>query len=166
MGSYKEVWGDLINMAENGEFDVIAHGCNCFCAMSAGIAPQMAVAFGCNKFPLEDKSTSGDVNKLGQIDWKLLNMVGLFYTGGHDLVVVNLYSQYRPKVSEKPLDYEALTLGFRKMNFLFHGRRIGLPKIGAGLAGGDWNIIRGIIQSEFKDCEVTVVKWKGPIIDI
>lgn len=29
---------DLIDLAKNGNFDVIIHGCNCFCTMGAGIA--------------------------------------------------------------------------------------------------------------------------------
>jgi O-acetyl-ADP-ribose deacetylase (regulator of RNase III) len=37
----KYVDGDLIKLALKGEFDVIVHGCNCFCQMGAGIAPQM-----------------------------------------------------------------------------------------------------------------------------
>jgi O-acetyl-ADP-ribose deacetylase (regulator of RNase III) len=165
MESYNEVWGDLIDMAYEGHFDVIGHGCNCFCAMSAGIAPQMATAFGCNLYPLEDKSTAGDINKLGQIEWRVRTIaVGKseFDILDHDLAVVNIYSQYRPKVSEKPLDYEALTLGLRKMNHVFSGKSIGLPMIGAGLAGGDWNRIKRIIQDELKDCYVTVVRWTGP----
>jgi O-acetyl-ADP-ribose deacetylase (regulator of RNase III) len=62
----------------------------------------------------------------------------------------------------KPLDYEALTLGLRKMNFLFAGKKIGLPKIGAGLAGGDWSRIKEIIQTELNDCDVTVINYSGP----
>ena len=34
----KLIKGDLIQLAKNGEFDVIIHGCNCFCTMGAGIA--------------------------------------------------------------------------------------------------------------------------------
>ena len=30
--------GDLIEMAVCGDFNLIAHGCNCFCTMGAGIA--------------------------------------------------------------------------------------------------------------------------------
>jgi O-acetyl-ADP-ribose deacetylase (regulator of RNase III) len=165
MGNYKEVFGDLIELAKRGQFDVIGHGCNCFCAMSAGIAPQMATAFGCNQFPMEDKSTSGDINKLGQIDWKVLTIAvgnGDFDVLDHDLAVVNIYSQYIPKVALKPLDYEALTLGLRKINYIFKGKRVGLPLIGAGLAGGEWSRIKEIIQTELKDCEITIVKWSGP----
>jgi O-acetyl-ADP-ribose deacetylase (regulator of RNase III) len=48
----------------------------------------------------------------------------------------------------------------RKINHQFKGKKIGFPQIGAGLASGDWNRIKTIIQTELKDCEVTVVIYK------
>lgn len=173
MGNYKEIEGNLITLAQEGFFDVITHGCNCHCTMGAGIAPQMAKAFGCDKFPLEDKKYKGDINKLGQIDWKMLkavetetktmwmdlNWVDDDEVSPKTLSVVNSYTQYDfhgPKL----LDYEALTLCLRKMNKVFKGFHVGLPQIGAGLAKGDWNTIKQIIQTELKDCDVTVVIYK------
>jgi O-acetyl-ADP-ribose deacetylase (regulator of RNase III) len=164
--AYREVIGNLITMAQQGKFQVITHGCNCFSTMGAGIAPQMAKAFGCDKFPLEiGMGKRGDYNKLGQIDWKVNT-----YTGGtdefnffeFDLAVVNSYTQYgfglnHEGGSARPLDYDALRLCMRKINHQFKGRHVGLPKIGAKLAGGDWEIIKVIIQEELKDCKVTVV---------
>ena len=43
-----EIKGDLIELAKAGEFDVIAHGCNCFNAQKSGIARQMAEEFQTN----------------------------------------------------------------------------------------------------------------------
>lgn len=152
---YKEVEGNLITLAKQGAFDVITHGCNCMCNMGAGIAPQMDKAFGCSMYPLEHPATMGDINKLGQIDSRVFKV-----NGDKPLVVVNSYSQYVPSVRLKPLDYEALTLCLRKINFKFKGKHIGLPKIGAGLAGGDWDRIKEIIKTELCDCDVTVVIYK------
>jgi O-acetyl-ADP-ribose deacetylase (regulator of RNase III) len=45
----------------------------------------------------------------------------------------------------------------RKINHVFKDNHIGLPQIGCGLAGGDWEIVKKIIQDEFADCNVTVV---------
>ena len=39
----------------------------------------------------------------------------------------------------------------------YTGKRIGLPKIGAGLAGGDWNVIQKIIEEELPGENVTIV---------
>ena len=150
--NYNKISGDLIDLAKKGHFDVIAHGCNCFCTMGAGIAPQMADAFGCNKFPLEDEKYSGLESKLGKIDYKTLNI------NGKDLTVVNAYTQYG--FGGKPFDYDAFENITKEMNVVFKGKHIGLPRIGAGLAGGDWNKISEIINNNLKDCYVTVVSYK------
>ena len=49
------------------------------------------------------------------------------------------------------------------MNWLkknYSGKKIGLPKIGAGLAKGDWNIIESIIVEELKDENLTIVLFE------
>ena len=153
--AYREKMGDLISLSKAGEFDVVAHGNNCFCNMGAGIAVAMAKEFGCNSYPLEDPKTKGDINKLGQIEVRPYQIPKVGY-----VMVVNAYTQYSPGKHLKPFDYEAMALCMRKMNHTFKGKRIGLPMIGAGLAGGDWDRIKKIIQTELSDCDVTVVIYK------
>lgn len=175
MIKYNIVEGDLIQLAKEGAFDVIAHGCNCFCRMKRGIAPQMASAFACDRFMGERPFLAGDINKLGTID---IGHTYIAYEGGdikvYDtpvnkswqdsgyklLKVVNAYTQYQWSTKTKPFDYDAFTLCMRKMNHIFKGLHIGLPQIGSHLAGGDWETIEGIILGELKDCEVTVVVYK------
>lgn len=153
--AYKEINGDLINLAKEGMFDVITHGCNCFSNMGAGIAVPMKNNFRCSSFPMERPETAGDFNKLGQIEGRPINI-----GPGKTVMVVNSYTQFVPNARMKPLDYEALTLCMRKINHTYKGKHIGLPKIGAGLAGGDWERIREIIQRELVDCEITVVLFE------
>jgi O-acetyl-ADP-ribose deacetylase (regulator of RNase III) len=167
--NYNEVNGDLIHLAKKGTFDVIAHGSNCMSAMGAGIAVPLKNEFGCDKFPMELQGPS--IEKLGCIDYKDIIVVPVMREltingitrespdyGGITVTVVNAYTQYYyGRMNGMPLDYEALTLCMRKINSVFKGKHIGLPKIGAGLAGGDWNRIKQIIQTELKDCKVTVV---------
>jgi O-acetyl-ADP-ribose deacetylase (regulator of RNase III) len=167
---YSEIHGDLITLANAGTFEVITHGCNCHCTMGAGIAPQMAKAFSCDTFDMEDEEHKGDINKLGTIDYELLyfsNWDKKFQKYPDDgdqilykLYVVNSYTQYNYGTDSRPLDYDALALCLRKINFTFKGKHIGLPQIGAGLAGGNWNIIQSIIKHELRDCKVTVVIYK------
>ena len=160
---YKEIEGDLIELALSGHFDVIAHGCNCFCTMGAGIAPQMVKAFGCDKFKMEGIEYKGDINKLGCIDYGIYE--GFDLKSEYILTIVNAYTQYgfgrnHSNGTQTPLDYEALVLSMRKINYQFKGMHIGLPQIGCGLAGGDWNRVKTIIQNELKDCDVTIVIFK------
>ena len=147
----KYVDGDLLELAKNKEFDVIGHGCNCFCTMGAGIAPQIK-----NNYPeayIADCATpNGDKAKLGTIS----------HTVGITPTVVNIYSQYGfngRKHGDVDLDYEALRSGLKLMKDKFSGKKFGLPMIGAGLAGGDWNIIEKIIEEVFRGEYVTVVKY-------
>ena len=166
--SYKEINGDLIKLALDRKFDVIAHGCNCFCTMGAGIAPKMAKVFGCDKFGYEDKCFKGFINKLGSIDYRSFvfteNELKIEkYIENSDLTVVNAYTQYSYGKNhkdgvDKPLDYEALTLCLRKINNVFKGKHIGLPGlIGCELAGGKEEVVKEIIKKELKDCDVTIV---------
>lgn len=159
--TYKEIEGDLIELALAGSFDVIAHGCNCFCTQGAGIAKQMSNIFGTN---IIDNEYEEDMinnmlewhssEKLGNIDWFNPARDLKVTICPENLTVVNAYTQYKPGAN---LDYEALTLCLRKMNYAFNNNHIGLPQIGAGIAGGDWEKIKTIIQQELKDCDVTVV---------
>lgn len=139
--------GNLIDLAEQGRFDVIVHGCNCFHTMGAGIAKEIAT-----RYPLvlevDKKYTqNGDKSKLG----------GYTYTGvtspqGGYFIIINAYTQHRygrPKNELEPLlDYGAVKSVFKLLKTEFGDKRIGYPKIGAGLAGGDWNIISTIIEQE------------------
>lgn len=174
---YNEVDGDLIELAKEGTFDVIVQGNNCFNTQGSGLAPQMVKAFRTDTFKMESPIYKGDINKLGTIDYRRVYLkTGTWsafevtetdecFKPKPNVVVVNAYTQYnygayRKGGSEKPVDYDAITMVMRKINHIFKGKHIGLPRIGAGLAGGDWSIIKGIIQKELKDCEVTVVNYK------
>jgi len=145
----KEVEGDLIALAEQGEFDVIVHGCNCFTTMGAGIAKQIR-----EKYP--DAYTADYLTEAG--DYKKLGNYTAFDTG--NFTIVNAYTQYGYNPATKPVDYNAIRAVFKRIATDFAGKRIGYPKIGAGLAGGDWNIISKIIDEELANEDHTLVVFK------
>ncbi len=167
MSGYQEIHGDLIQLALDGKFDVIAHGVNCFCRQKSGLAPQMVRAFDTDKFYWENPKYAGDINKLGVIDYSMIMVKDRqIWTGStnaegvRNLTVVNCYSQFNyGKNTEPNINYQALQLCFQKMNHVFAGKHIGLPLIGAGLAGGSWSIISKLIYAEFVDCQVTIVHY-------
>lgn len=153
MKQIKEVEGDLISLFQKGEFDVIVHGCNCQNVMGAGIAksladiyPELVKVDNLYQIPVGDIHRLGNYSKLRVGD----NPVTCQY-------IVNAYTQFNPG---KDLDYNALELVLKKINFQFKPERIGLPLIGCGLAGGNWNVVKKIIQRQLKDCDVTVVHYK------
>jgi len=147
---YKEVDGDLLKLAKEGHFDFIAHGCNCFCTMQAGIAKSIKEQYP-SAYLTDLRTEKGDIKKLGNYSETKIN--GSF-------TILNCYTQFHYDSTKKPLDYEAFILCMRKINYKFSYFKIGLPLIGTGLAGGDWKRIKEIIQKELKDMDVTVVKFK------
>ena len=138
----KEIEGDLIKMAREGHFDIIIHGANCFCKMKRGIAKQVAEEIP-DAVRADNLTIVADINKLGNFTVGIIND----YNNKPISKIYNCYSQYNYDSSSKPIDYEALTLCLRKINFNNKGKKIGVPLIGAGLAGGNWTIIKKIIET-------------------
>ena len=141
--------GNLIEALRDGEVEYLVHQCNCFCAMGAGIALQLA-----KRWPevreADNRTARGDKNKMGTF--------GLVPVG-HQKVVVNLYGQYGASASEIQTDYTSLREGLQRFNNLMwtiheHRPVVGIPLIGAGLGGGDWGVISKIIEEELIGCDV------------
>ena len=147
-----EINGDLIKLAKEGHFDVIIHGANCFCRMGSGIAKQVAAEIP-SAVDADNKTLPGDIRKLG-------NYTEAMVPGNYVCYILNCYTQFRYGTDQIQFDYEAFTLCLRKINFRFKGKTIGLPLIGAGLAGGDWNKIKNIIKKELNAMDVIIVHFK------
>lgn len=151
----KIIKGDLIQLAIAGQFDVIVHGCNCFCTMGKGIALTIKQQFP-TVYTTDLATIKGDKAKLGTISFTDVKV------NGTSLIVVNGYTQYHWKGADGKADYAAIRQVFTVIKQQFSGLRIGYPAIGAGLAGGDWQIISAIIEEELSGEDHTfVVFFKG-----
>lgn len=142
--------GDLLRLVLEGRFDVIAHGCNCQCQMGKGIALSIR-----KQFPEAyeaDLKTSIGAEKLGTISSAKI------VRGDREFVVVNAYTQVHWRGVGVKVDYEAIRACMRHIKQSFGGQRIAYPKIGAGLAGGDWSIIKTIIETELNGENHTLVE--------
>ena len=58
-------------------------------------------------------------------------------------------------------DYAAIRAAMQQVKAQFAGKRIGYPKIGAGLAGGDWATIAQIIDEELAGEQHTLVLYQA-----
>jgi len=147
----KIVSGDLVKLALEGRFQVVIHGCNCFCTMGAGIAKTIS-----NVFPeahAADLATEkGSRAKLGSYSLATVER------GGRALTIVNGYTQYQWR-GPRNADYDAVRAVMRRVKQEFSGCSIGYPRIGAGLAGGDWSIIALIIDEELAGEDHTLVEY-------
>jgi O-acetyl-ADP-ribose deacetylase (regulator of RNase III) len=137
----KIIRGDLIELAKAGEFDIIVQGCNCQCRMGRGIALAIKQQFP-EAVAADMQTVTGDRAKLGNVTTAKIDR------DGYNFTIVNGYTQFHWQGEGVLADYDAIRSVFRRVKTQFSGQRIGYPKLGAGLARGDWAIISQIITEE------------------
>jgi O-acetyl-ADP-ribose deacetylase (regulator of RNase III) len=135
--------GDLLQIALEGELDVIVHGQNCHNDWGMGIVTQIRVIFP-EAYVADQVTPKSDPAKLGTISFATVERFG------HPITIVNGYTQFNFKASKGVVlaEYDAIRRVFAAVREQFSGKRIGYSKIGAGLAKGDWPIISKIIMEE------------------
>ena len=142
--------GNLINMAEQGKFNVIVQGCNCFNTMGGGIAKEIR-----QRYPaaasIDIDTVRGDYNKLG--NWTEYDT--------DKFVIVNAYTQYNMSTGEDVFEYTAFALILQKLLHTYGSKAMGFPFIGMGLAGGDKDRIMAMLEQFATD-----VRGAGGIVTL
>ena len=150
----KIITGDIVKQAQ--DFDVIVHGCNCFNNMGGGLAKQIKRTFP-EAYKVDCQTIRGDKKKLGNFSSCVIKL------NNTEITIINAYTQYYykyiSKKEEKLVNYDALRNVFRQIKIHYSGKKIAYPLIGAGLAGGDWEIISKIINEELINEDHTLVKY-------
>lgn len=137
---------DLLESFEHGDLDAMVHGCNCFHLMGAGIAGAISKRFP-DAYKADKMTNHGDWEKLGSYS-------KYDYTFG---TLINAYTQFNPgSVRPKQQLYDNIKKAFETINRDFAGKLIGIPKIGAGIAGGDWDVIAKIINEATPNTKIIV----------
>lgn len=140
----KYVQGDLFKAPE----DILAHGCNCSGGFGSGVAAGMA-----HNHP---KSRDQYMHKHRYEGWQLGD-VKFVSSGTKWIANCGTQQDYLPR-GILHADYPAIqkcmiqVRDFAKDNNL----SIAIPKIGCGLAGGNWEVVSVILQDVFSDYDVTV----------
>ncbi len=134
---------------------VIAHVVNNKGGFGKGFA--LAVA---NKYPeVKKQYLSWYKESLSEDNLNFYLGRNQFVTVSRELTICNMLAQNGYKSTDNPvsLDYKALEdcLSFVNKHVRLH-ISIWMPKIGSGLAGGNWNKIEDIINLTLKDREVVI----------
>lgn len=156
--------GDLVQALKSGEVSSIGHQANCFCTMNSGVAKAIRLEFP-QAYEADCFTEKGDKNKLGT-----LTAAEHERADGSVGIIYNLYGQYNYGYDAKGYtNYEALRGALLNMRIDLDGavgvngedwKKVGFPKIGAGLGGGDWDTIARIIEEVFTDYDVTIYTLK------
>lgn len=161
-----EIKGDLLEEFRKGTVNIIGHQANCHCVMGSGIAKQIREQFPEAFYADKDTETyyPSPESKLGESSYEEVDAG----------VIFNLYGQfnYLPRVRQTNYEalYKSLDGMFRFIDREFKKGRwnnktpptFGFPKLmGCGLAGGDWRIVRPMIDVIFEGSgyDVYIVEW-------
>lgn len=150
----KEFVGDVLKSDER----IVLHQVNCKGVMGAGIAKQIK-----EKYP----EVYADYREFCLANNAMLRGMPLLGTiqdvdCWDGRTIVNLFAQDGYGYNNCQTNYEALKQCLQKVNDVCYGMTVAVPyKMSCELAGGDWNIVRKMIEDTLVDCEVHIYKLEG-----
>lgn len=137
------VKGDLLKAPVNH----IIHGCNSHGVMGSGVAKAIR-----EMYPQAYQDYNDTYNSYGLQLGDIIISVQPNKQVVHNAITQQDYGRDNTRVY---VSYWAIAEVFRKINS-WGIREIAMPKIGAGLANGDWNVISAIIENTLIDTKPIV----------
>jgi len=154
--SINYIKGDATNPIGNDK-KLIVHICNDIGAWGKGFVLAISKKWKKPEQQYREWFKSKEQFELGEVQFVNINS---------DLSIANMIGQHQIKRlrGQIPIRYEAVEKCLSKVADYSKGNNfsVHMPRIGCGLAGGDWNIIEQIIQKELidKNIKVTVYDFK------
>ena len=126
--------GDLFQCSET----IICHGCNARGKMGSGVAKIIR-----ERFPEAYHYYTHEHQEFG------LKLGEIYCIETNEKIIINAITQAGYGYDGKQYtSYKAIESCVRQMSKKYHGQRIAMPMIGAGLGGGDWDVISQIIEED------------------
>lgn len=146
--------GDVLNSGA----DVIAHGVNCSGGFGSGVAGTIA-----ERLPAVKDAY---LQKFNEVGWELgeVQFVPIGTSTG-SAAIANCATQYNyGSAGKRYCSYGHIKeCMIRLRDFMSTSSKenliLAMPRIGAGLGGGDWKIIEDIILEVFSDSNIEVQVW-------
>lgn len=134
---------------------IIVHGCNAQGIMGSGIAKNIK-----EKWP---KAYTQYVEDISRGNYKTGD-ISTYSTAADKLYIISAITQefYGREPKTKYTSYDAIDNCFNKICWFAtqYNMTVHIPKIGAGLGGGAWSIIAGIIMYHAAKTNVKVKCWE------
>lgn len=151
-------YGDVVEAFKKGEIDVLVHGVNCQGKMNSGIAKQIRENYPrvFKEYLKYCEDNKPDYTYMNELSDMLGNVqyVRNVRSGGH---IFNAFTQEKYGYDGfRFCSYDAIDQVMNIISTDGIEGKIGMPKIGAGLGGGNWKVIEAIISSHFIDRDVYV----------
>lgn len=132
--------GDLFKEYNPSRKTVLCHGANAQGVMNSGVAKTFH-----NMYPKAFNQYVTDIR-----DGYSLGSVSYFSVSDNLLLASAITQEYYGRRDYRYVSYDAVNQAFRKIYedaIKYKYQQVIFPKIGAGLGGGDWNVIEACIIS-------------------
>lgn len=137
--------GDLMKTPER----FILHGCNAQGVMGSGVAKLIRA-----KYPKAYDDYRKHFEKTGLVLGEMI-----FSEQPDGKTIINAITQDTYGKTGIHVSYDAINTIFHKLNkYLVEGETVAMPLIGAGLGGGDWDIIEAAIEEYSKTYQPVVYR--------
>lgn len=155
--------GCIVEAFRKGEVGAIAHQANCMNTMNSGVAKAIRAQFPA-VYEADCQTVKGDPDKLGTLTFTPAHQ-DLVDFGGCEIakvgLIFNLYGQYNYGREKGVIytDLKALGNAMSHMKIFLDAmgvKRVGLPKLGAGLGGAKWEDVESCIITELAGLDVTI----------
>ena len=151
--------GDLLETP----FEIIAHQVNCQGKMGSGVAKQIA-----EKFPYVYEEYVKAIKDYGA--GEMFGKAQVVNTNSGKKFIFNIFGQYDYGYDgRRYTDYDAFRCAFQNAIDIYRDYRkdwshqitITIPyKIGCDRGGGDWSVVKQILEKIEEDCNVIFVAYK------
>jgi O-acetyl-ADP-ribose deacetylase (regulator of RNase III) len=140
---------DILSNLNMNQKTVVLQGCNCFHIMGAGLAKYLRDRYPSVYTADVTQTKKGDKDKLGTFSTAVIT---------ENFNILNCYTQYYYGRERKLYaNYKAIELCFKEVVKRYDTAwEIRMPRIGCGLAGGDWDIVEPIVQTIFEKHNVKI----------
>ena len=158
--TYKLEPGNLLELLENDEIDVLIHQTNCFQTIGKRSASGIAAAIGQAYEEVVEADLTypeGDINQLGKFI-----LIPVQTKLGKTKHIVNLYSQYLyGGMYGVPTSYSAMSRGLANLAYVLPAAlgkdiRIGTYQLGCNRGGGDWSLVEPILKKHLTNISKSV----------
>lgn len=147
---------------------IIAHGCNAQGKMNSGVAKVIRAEFPgvfdayVSYLELHNNPMGYGRDPVGTVCLYVHHYSGKLFSSPKEKMIANMITQRNyGRSGEIYVDYDAVRSCMRYLNkrarmYTKPPHAVAMPMIGAGLGGGDWNIISSIIEEESIDFQPVV----------
>ena len=148
----KTIYSNIITEFQTNNYNTLIQGCNCQIKMGKGLAKTISQTY--------PEVYKADINfhlpkgqpRLGHYSQATTK----------DGLIINLYSQLYYGTDRPQVNYKAIENALKELknNLDPNTSKIIYPMLGAGLGGGDWNIISNIFIEQLEGFDHTLCIFK------